>query len=574
MKNKTIILILIGFMFVNCNDMNLNPLSEASTESWYVDEQGVESAVKYLFSSQYWSSSILDDRSSEVFPDSWTDDWMNRYAVSEITGGTINSQTGIAEVTWQTAYKCIANANIVLEKVDNLTDKISEEKLTRYIALTKFARATQYAKLVFFYGDVPYYEKELDIEEAYSLPRTNKTEILNKIYEDYDYAVTNLPVKYSSSETKYATKGAALGFKARIALHMGDWAVARDAAKACMDLGEYQLLPDFNEVLTEKNSVETIYARPRSAELDVKINATKANQTRTRTPAGTDFVSPSWDLFCSFLCTDGLPIDESPLYNPREPFKNRDPRCAKTIVEFGTRHLGVIYQPHPDTLTVYNFITGIRVKNNDSKANTQWASFNGLAWKKGMSEEYWLDKNIVDPDDILLRYADVLLMYAEAKIELGDIDQSVLDAINKVRARAYGVDYMATTKYPAIKTTAQIELRKIVRLERRMELAFESLRYFDIIRWRLAEEVLNNHPIYGLLDLADLRTKIVKKGLWFFPDTPPIDEDGVPDFSAMYNAGLIKLLAVRVFDASKQYLWPIPAKEVMINQNIEQNPGY
>jgi hypothetical protein len=214
------------------------------------------------------------------------------------------------------------------------------------------------------------------------------------------------------------------------------------------------------------------------------------------------------------------------------------------------------------------------VKNNDSKANTQWASFNGLAWKKGLSEEYWLDQTTVDPDDILLRFADVLLMYAEAKIELNEIDQSVLDALNKVRARAYGTDYSATTKYPAVITTSQNELRKIVRLERRSELAFECLRYYDIIRWKLAEKVLNNHPIYGLLDLADLRNKIVKKGMWFFPGTPVVDDDGVSDFSAMYNAGLIKLLANRVFDTSKQYLWPIPATEVIINPNIVQTPGY
>src|SRR5690606_20994175 len=117
------------------------------------------------------------------------------------------------------------------------------------------------------------------------------------------------------------------------------------------------------DVLTQKMSKETILARPRSATAGVVINSTKANQPRTRTPGGTDYVSPSWDLFCSFLCTDGLPIDESPLYNPQKPFENRDPRCAKTITPFGTRHLGVIYQPHPDSASVYSFTNGSYVKN-------------------------------------------------------------------------------------------------------------------------------------------------------------------------------------------------------------------
>jgi len=572
MKSKNLTLIMIIFILFSCNDMNLNPLSETSSENWYANEEGINTAILYLYSDRYLYSSLFRDNVT-YWPDGWTDDWTNRNLVSEITGGTINSQTSYVTSLWSYAYAGIANANIILDRVEKLSGKIDEVKIQKYIALTKFVRACLYSRLIFFYGDVPYTEKELDIDEAFTLSRTNKSDILQSIYADFDYASSYLPVKYGSSELKLATKGAALGFKARIALHMSDWEVVRDAAKACMDLVEYQLLPDFSDVLTKKNSAETIFARPRSANLGVIINATKANQPITRTAAGTDYVQPSWELFCSFLCTDGLPIDESPLYNPREPFKNRDPRCAKTIVEFGTRHLGVIYQPHPDTLNVYNFITGATVKNNDSKANTQWASFNGLAWKKGIDEQYWLDKTIVDPDDILMRFADVLLMYAEAKIELGEIDQSVRDAMNKVRARAYGVDYTATTEYPVITATSQVELRKIVRVERRMELAFESLRYYDIIRWRMAEKVLNR-PIYGLLDLKDLRTKIVNTGLWFFPDTPSIDEDGIADFSAMYNAGLIKLLINRVFDASKQYLWPIGATEVQINPNIQQNPGY
>jgi hypothetical protein len=106
-----------------------------------------------------------------------------------------------------------------------------------------------------------------------------------------------------------------------------------------------------------------------------------------------------------------------------------------------------------------------------------------------------------------------------------------------------------------------------------MELAHENLRYRDIIRWRIAEKVLNQ-DIYGMLDVAALRTKIVKQGLWFFPSTPEIDENGSADLLPMYQAGLIKRLADRQFDASKQYLWPIPSKEILINGNLEQNQGY
>jgi hypothetical protein len=172
-----------------------------------------------------------------------------------------------------------------------------------------------------------------------------------------------------------------------------------------------------------------------------------------------------------------------------------------------------------------------------------------------------------------MRYADVLLMYAEAKIELNEIDQPMLDAsINMVRARAYKVPVTDKSKYPAVTPGNQASLRKTLRIERRMEFATEARRYEDIIRWKFAEKVLNR-PIYGMLDPADLRTKVVNPGLWFFPQTPEIDDDGNPNLDPMYNAGLIKLVAVRNFPA-RQYLWPIPTKEVLINPNLGQNKDY
>ncbi|HTN39324.1 MAG TPA: RagB/SusD family nutrient uptake outer membrane protein [Arachidicoccus sp.] len=572
MKIK-IIIVFIGLALLSCNKLDLNPLTRVSTDNLYTSESGIVNGINNLYVASYWCSSVLDDKSSSEYPDSWTDDWTNRNLLSVVTDGSLNGQSGIASQNWNLRYECIANANIVSEYLEKLSSEIEDKKLEKYRALVKFARAYQYSLLIFYYGDVPYYEKVLSIDDAFTIGRTKKEEILKSIYADLDYAAANLPPSYTSSELKYPTKGAALAIKARVALHMNDWKVVRDASKACMELKVYELLPDFNDVLTNKKSAENILARPRSAPLNVIINATKANQLRTRTPGGTDFHSPSWDLFCAFLCTDGLPIDKSPLYNARRPFDNRDPRCAATITEFGTRHLGVVYEPHPDSATVFSYTAGTQVKNNDSKINTQWASFNGIVWNKGITEQTWLNTTTVDPDDILLRYADVLLMYAEAKIELNEIDQSVLDAINMVRARAYGVNYNSIDGYPKVTLTNRENLRKIIRIERRMEFALESLRYYDIIRWKIADKVLNK-PIYGLLDINELRAKIVKPGLWFFPAIPTIDDDGVANFKPMYENGLIKLLANRVFDPSKQYLWPIPTSEVQINPNIKQNDNY
>ena len=105
-----------------------------------------------------------------------------------------------------------------------------------------------------------------------------------------------------------------------------------------------------------------------------------------------------------------------------------------------------------------------------------------------------------------------------------------------------------------------------------MEFAFEGVRYMDLIRWKLAEKALNKVN-YGLLDPADLRTKVVKPGLWFFPSTPAIDDDGIADFGPMFTAGLIKQIAIRKFDASRQYLWPIPTVEILTS-GLKQNANY
>ncbi|MGI6574204.1 MAG: RagB/SusD family nutrient uptake outer membrane protein [Fermentimonas sp.] len=578
--NKTTLISLIILFLGGCNmvQLDLNPLSEGSKETWFSNDTEIRMSLDYLYTIIFWNpcqDPLNFDNGGWL--DYWSDDLANRNRLSPITGGTINSETGFVVDWWKRYYNCIAAANQVIENLEKNKDQIETSKLNRYIAEARFVRARMYSKLIFYWGDVPYYENTLNIDEAFSMGRKNKEEILHSIYEDFDYAVSYLPESYSGK--KYATKGAALALKAQIALYMNDYTTARDAAKECMDLGIYELYPNFSELFLSKTkgTKEAIFSIPRSVELGswsdgYYLRPENVRHISPRSNGGNMYIWPSWDLFCSFLCRDGLPIDESPLFNPRKPFENRDPRCTATIVEFGTEHGGIILQPHPDSLTTINVLTGKRISNRDSRGVDQWASWNALTWKKGYDSDWWDDFN-TDPEHMVIRYADLLLIYAEAKIELNEIDQTTLDAMNKVRARAYGVSYTETSSYPQITTTIQSELRQILRIERRMEFAFEGTRHTDIIRWRLAEKVLNI-PNYGMIDPPELREKIIKPGLWFFPETPPIDEDGVADFSSMYNKGYCKLMALRYFDKTRHYLWPIPSKEILINDNIKQNPGY
>lgn len=568
MKKYFIYIVATG-LFTSCANLDLNPLAEGSSETWYSTQEEIDMSVSDLYKDAFFPANNGDNSGA----DSWTDDWIYRETLTPVTAGTINGEWGFLVTNiWLNTYKAIGRANTLLDNLNRSANKIPAQTLIRYEAEVKFMRACFYSRLIFFFGDVIFYTQPLSLEEAFKMSRTSKSEVLKSIYEDFDFAALNLPETYAGSAVKKVSKGAAYGMKARIALYMADFRIAKDAAKACMDLNVYKLHNDFPNLFltTTQQSQETIFGMPRS--IEYKITMSIQNMI-PRNNGGWAAMNPSWDLLCSFLCTDGLPIDESPLFDPHEPFKNRDPRCSATIVEFGKPHLGIDYQPHPDSLQVMNYNTGRRITNNDNRANAQYASYNGLVWKKGIDDTWLQNGWNIAPEKIILRYADVLLMYAEAKIELNEIDESVLNAINQVRSRAYKVDVAATTKYPAVTTTNQTKLRQIVRIERRMELAWENLRYMDIIRWKLAEKVLNL-PNYSMLDPADLRDKVVKAGGWFFPETPPIDEDGVADFSGMYNKGLIKITVQRQFNKDRQYLWPIPTKDILINSNLQQNQGY
>ena len=559
-------------MLASCESIDITPLSQGNSESWYSTEVELDMAVSEFYILGYWNQPL---EGSEQWTDNFTYRQQNRNPGSNgtVLDGTMNGQQWEVYSLWQQDYKLIARANSLLANYHKAAGNVSESQLNRYAGEAYFCRACKYAELICYYGDVPYMEGTETISEALQKGRRNKDEVKALAYEDFDKAIEYLPKDYGTS-AMHVTKGAALAMKTRFALYLGDFDLAAKAAKDCMDLGIYSLEPDFAKLFLQDTHInaEKIFYIPRSLENDVILDAWYVNNGLPRNAGGYGSDNPSWDLFAAFLCTDGLPIDESDLFDPRNPFKNRDPRCAKTIVEFGTEHCGFEYNPRPDVKQVMNFTTGKMQDNNDNRAVNQYASYNGLLWKKGIDISWTQNGKKVARDYVMMRYADVLLMYAEAKIELNEIDKSVVDAINTVRARAYGVKLTDTTMYPAVPQGNQDEMRKAVRIERRMELANEGLRYMDLIRWKLAGKALNGYN-YINLPATELLNDIVKKDLWFWGMTPQIDEDGIADFSALYNAGLCALGAKRVFP-DRQYLWPIPTREMTLCPNLTNNPGY
>ncbi len=573
MKNK-ILLAGLCLALTACESMDLVPNSQGNTESWYTTETELEMAANEFYILGYWQEPL---NSTEQWSDNFTYRMQNRNPGSNgaLLDGTLNGQQWEVYALWQQSYKLIARANTMLNNIGKAQPGmgLTQETINRYAGEAYFSRACKYADLIFFYGDVPYMIGTETIGEAEAKGRMPKDELIPLVMEDFDKAIEYLPVSYGTGNVRF-TKGAALAMKARFALYMGKYDIAEQAAKACMDLGVYSLEPDFSKLFLQSTKMndEKVFVIPRSIENDVILDAWFVKNGLPRNAGGYGSDNPSWDLLAAFLCTDGLPIDESPLFDPRNPFKNRDPRCTKTIVEFGTEHCGFEYDPSPAKKTVMNYTTGKEQSNQDTRAVAQYASFNGLLWKKGIDASWTENGMKVETDYIIMRYADVLLMYAEAMIEQGKLDASVTNAINQVRARAYGVNVGDVANYPAVQLGTQDEMRKAVRIERRMELAKENLRLQDLMRWRLAEKALNGYN-YILLEPQKTLNDVVDKGLWFWGMTPMIDEDGLADFSALFNAGLCQHGAKRVFPA-RQYLWPIPTHDTELCPGLGNNEGY
>ncbi len=427
-------------------------------------------------------------------------------------------------------------------------------------AQARFARAYEYSLLIVHFGDVPLIRTTLSLADSYKIKRTPVAEIKTFINSEFDFAASVLPVSYTSG-LQYFTKGVVLGMKARMAISFNDWATAADAAKQLMDLKVYNLYPSYRNLFLRagQHSSEVILSFPRSV---TYLNTYDIQYTISRLSGGFASSIPSHELIDSYECTDGKTIDKSSLYDVGKPFANRDPRLNATIVTPGDTFLGYVFQNHPDSTLVFSTKDNKKVANKDNKGPANpFASFTGYLWKKGIDDSQLANINKVDLDQIVLRYAEILLIYAEAKIELNQIDQSVLDAINTVRARGYGVAPGATGSYPAVTTTAQAELRKIMRRERRIELAFEGRRYLDLLRWKLIDKVFSK-PMYGIP---------INKADYPYPGTPVFDNDDIPSYEAF--ASKLTVIDKRVFDP-KYYLWPVPYNELALNSGLGQNPGW
>lgn len=523
---KKIIYLLGGFIIstmFSCDDiLETVPTDRLPSELFWKTDQDAEYATNSIYHEleDYWDILNLD-----CFTDIGHYNF-NAADHTRVERGAADAQNSVFSGYWSKYYRGIRLCNDYLENVVNV-NVVDQDKVNGHTGEVKTLRAYFYLRLVFFYGDVPLIKQTISIEEGKQVKRTPANEVWDFIEKELIEAAELLPV--SQAQKGRITKGTANAINARAMLYKGEYKKAAEMAKKVIDSNQYDLYPSYKKLFSyeAENSKEVIFDRQyiKDQYSNDVINRFGPFSLGT---AGAHLV-PTRTLIDAYQMTNGKAItDAQSGYDPYNPYKNRDPRLSYSVFVPGDiLPNGSIYDSRPNSNTP------------DAYGGSYKASTTGYNPSKYINEEDARTPSNCGINLIYLRYAEVLLTYAEAKVELNEIDETVLNAINKIRTRD-------DVNMPPIQSgLSQDKMREIIRHERLVELALEGLRYFDIIRWRIAEDVCNT----PLLCLAY------------------VNEDGK----------LITLqddLNPKRFEKEKHYLWPIPFNERLFNKNLTQNPKW
>lgn len=451
------------------NYLDRNPLDSVSSQIFWTSEADVQSALAGVYSRLQqnflgYERVYLDGLSDNAYLDNNT----NQSNMSNMTTGAISPALGGALANmYSSPYRAISSCNYFLDNVDKAP--ITDAKKNLYKAEAKFIRALCYFDLVQGWGGVVVYRNfPATLEEA-KIARSSKEQVYEFIHEDLDFAIANLPdVKYNG----HAVKGSAMGIKARVLLTQQHWTDAAALLQQIMNAapGKFGLSNNYAAIF--KTSGQAAAAVNQEIMFSTQYLAPTNPQRTSPGAAGMDIelgwfslMQPYTDLVNDYQMTDGLSIAESPLYNAAAPYANRDPRMDLTI-----KTPGEVWT-NPNTGAVwagsYTSYTGFITEKYVDLSRAPFTSATATQ---------------TDQDYVHLRFADILLMYAEAKNEATGPDASVYAAIDSVRRRP-GINMPAVDQ---ARYDTKEELREYIRHERRIEFALEGQRYNDLKRWNIA----------------------------------------------------------------------------------------
>jgi hypothetical protein len=452
-------------------------------------------------------------------------------AFNVLTNGNLTASNANISLYWSQSYARIARANYFMENISQAP--LAEPLLKRMNAEGRFIRATQYFYLSQFFGSVPLVKNTLTLQEANNVSKASQKEVLDFAISELNAAANDLPLdsQIPSSERGRVSKQAALAFLGRAQLGGGYFKDAVATYKSIIDLGENSIESDYSSLFngTNEASKEILFATQY-----VKDQAPNA-MSQHFFPAingGWHLFNPLGSIYESFEFTDGTPFSYTDArHNQQNNTLNRDPRLGYTLLTNNSVFQNQKYISHPDSASA-----------SDQLTTSKQATRTGFGIRKYGSETLSGDLQNSGIDLPIIRYAEILLSYLEAKLEAGEvIDQALLNqTINAVRGRA-------SVKMPAITETSPAKLREILRRERRNEFAFEGLRLWDLLRWKIAGEVLKGDfygaSFPGATNLRKTGTTVDPYSRWFV--TSKNFRTGIDEF------------------------WPVPQNEVNINPKLK-----
>jgi len=536
-QHKLLVAFLVATVAMGCKKLDLTPTDRFSDASFWAVDANVYNALNNNYSLIYNSNIFFYNESTSDNAYSSTGDYVL------IASGNGNSSQGKFLNDWTYYYSTIKSCNVFLANVD-VNKTLAPEVIARLKAEVRFIRAFEHFNLAKWYGDVPLIDKDISADEAKVIARSPKAQVMEFVITELKAAAVALPSKdqIPASENGRITNGAALALLARVLLYEGNRMA--EVAEICEQLmtnqttnGQYSLVANYSTLFSDPSINKT------NNEAILSLQYVPAIRTwneffdfAPRSVGGrVSGMSPTQELVDDYITLNGKGIKESGSgYVEANPYINRDPRLTATVVydrynwQNADGSTKVIYiepgtDPNPSRLDEYS-------------PSSQASSPTGYYWRKYF-DPIALNSFSSGLNIHLIRYAEVLLTYAEAKQALGQMDATVWNnTIGALRQRA-GFTDAAALNYPGA-----ANMTNIIRRERRAELAMEGLRTDDIRRWKIGETTLN-----GFAHGAQFGDIAVDNGY---------------------------IRAQRRTFTDKDYLWPIPSSEIGLNPNLTQNPGY
>ncbi len=593
--------LLVGILLVfmmGCNDdfMERYPLDELSDQNFWRSESDLELCCNSFYDDYVrghgtkWANTT---RQPYGYQDSWlcygdlhSDNGVTKnYAYVKNINGKYIEPTAAGSGGWTWSNVRALNYFLVNYKRGDIEDA----KRNVYAGEIMMFKAWEYFEKVKAFGEVPWYTEPLETNsEGLYAPRTPRAELMDSILMCIDKAIAWLPEKGVEKPSRL-NKDMALHLKARICLYEGTFRkyhtelsmsgdkFLREAAEACEQLmnGSYAIwstgdpTTDYHSLFVQddySSNPEILLWKEYAA--DILGHATLRYYNFNLRM----YASCSKSMVEAYLCEDGLPISISSLYKGddsiQSEFMNRDPRLRQTIAHPGE----YIFDPSNTGLTQMG--KGYNNAMPNIPGTHSWPTATGYRaikyWKNDQEE---MDRvyNGIMPAPIF-RYAEVLLNYAEVKAELGECDQAILNqTVNLIRDRvemphltigSIPDDSDYDSQYATYCGYVPSPLLREIRRERRVELGWENFRWDDLLRWKAGKLLLKPEAVLGM-----------KFHQYQYPDLE-VGKDVQLNADGFIEPYQLTLPDGRAFEEPKQYYFPIPLEDLVMNKNLKQNPGW